>query len=275
VYDADLIQSITIDFAKENEEITALDGKTYKLSKNTLVTRDGTILNDSLITVAGIIGAEKASVSCATKNILVESAYFDPISIAIAGTHIKEQKLKPTESMIRFERGTDINDVKEGLNAAVSLILEYANGSASSAQELGQVQEVDKKIIFSYTNLNKRLGDANLTFEKTVSYLKGLHCLFEHNDDLKKEESRMEITVIPPSFRHDLQIEEDLIEEVIRLHGYEHLGSLPLESAKVDLKKTKTDLTLADLKKRLIHLGFSECYTLSLTAEKKAKFFSD
>ncbi|MDC0524776.1 phenylalanine--tRNA ligase subunit beta [Pelagibacteraceae bacterium] len=257
-YDADKInKEIIVRNAKEGETFEALDNKKYKLKKDMCVISD----KSGVLGLGGIIGGTTASTELDTKNILLEAAYFSSSSIRKSARALNIN----TDAKYRFERGIDPNSIKEGLQLATELILKICGGQASKFQITGKTNQKNKVINFQIEKFEKLIGIPINTKEidKILSSL-GFKC--------KKSQKFMRVEV--PSWRPDVSLDEDLIEELIRIKGFNNIKL-------VEPKKKRTQDTLT-FKQKLFHLSqrslasknFMEIITWSFTDSKIDKQFS-
>ena len=215
-FDLDKIgKSINVRFAKPKEKISLLDGSNKILNKNCLVISD----EKKALALAGIMGGIDSSVQLDTCSVLIESAFFDPLVIQGKARSFNIQ----TDSSQRFERGVDFDLQQKALIKATNLIAEHLSGSHSQAKtiEAKKFIPIKKVLNIELNYINKKLG----TKLKAVEIKKILNSL-EINTTVKKD---LLCTMIP-SHRFDLNIEEDLIEEVARMIGYDNLPSSELKT---------------------------------------------
>lgn len=253
-FDYDLLREnrIVVRRARNNEEIITLDNIQRKLDNETLIIAD----SKSPVAIAGIMGGVETSVNDKTQNILLESAYFDPVSIRRASKRLKLH----TESSHRFERGADPEEVVQASARAAYLIREISKGKIAK----GQIDNYPKPIKgFEVTLRTNRVNWVLGTDlkEKTIGdYLKklGLKTKKTKGDELKVE---------IPSFRRDLTREIDLIEEVVRLHGYDNIPTT-LPPARLSFKEKDRYLTAEKgVRDILVGCGFFEVINYSFISE--------
>ena len=248
-YDADKItKEIIVRNAKEGETFEALDNKKYKLKKDMCVISD----KSGVLGLGGIIGGTTTSTELDTKNILLEAAYFSPSSIRKTARFLNIN----TDAKYRFERGIDPNSIREGLELATELILKICGGEASKFQIIGKKNQKNKIINFQVEKFEKLIGisiTAN-EIDKILSSL-GFKC--------KKNQKTIKVEV--PSWRQDVILDEDLIEELIRIKGFNNIKL-------IEPSKNRTQDTL-NFKQKLFHLsqrslaskGYMEIVTWSFT----------
>ena len=203
---AQLKGDIQVRFAEKNEKITLLNQQAIELQSDMLVIAD----DNGAVALAGIMGGADTAVSDSTQNIFLESAFFIPG--VIAG---KARRLGlSTDSSFRFERGVDFAATRIALERATALILSICGGNAGPVTENIGILPQRKPVMLRLARLVAALGIA--LDEASVARLFG-----QLGFAFKIEESSFEVT--PPSYRFDIAIEEDLIEEIARLHGYDQI----------------------------------------------------
>ena len=224
-FDRDKIQSISVARSLKGESFKALDGQTLTLTGEELTIRDG----GRAIALAGVIGGMDSAVSPGTKNIFLEAAFFRPEEARRTARRFGLQ----TDSSYRFSRGIDPEAVLKSLSFAAALIQELAGGEAShDAYDLYPAPPRPAPIALSMHELEERLGwpAAADSFE---SWMRRLKCLVKKKPPLKLRGAAAPSAaaavyhVTPPSFRADLHIKEDLIEEFARLEGYDKVPEAP------------------------------------------------
>ena len=257
-YDADKVnKEIIVRNSKEGEVFEALDNKKYKLNKDMCVISD----KSGVLGLGGIIGGTSTSTELETKNILLEAAYFSPSSIRKTARELNIN----TDAKYRFERGIDPNSIKEGLELATELVLEICGGQASKFEIIGKKNQKNKIINFQIEKFEKLIGTPISTNEsnKILSSL-GFKC--------KKNKNNIKVEV--PSWRPDVALEEDLIEELIRIKGFNDIKLIEPEKRRIQ--------DTLNFKQKLFHLsqrslaskGYMETVTWSFTDSKVDKQFS-
>jgi phenylalanyl-tRNA synthetase beta chain len=247
-FDADTIinKRIKIDLAGRNNKIKTLDGIDRDLPPDALLIWDDV----RPIAVAGIMGGYETEVKEETKNIFLESAHFNPISIRRTS---KKLNLR-SESSYRFERGTDINFLKDSLDRATFLISEITGCKALKIIDKYPVEfkYVQVKVDPSYIN---RLLGTNLKEEEIKDMVK------RFSRDTYESESYLVIT--PPSFRHDIRSENDVVEEIARIYGYEDIPITmpvsPMTTGRLDIRSKN----LQNIKDSIRKLGYTEVINYS------------
>ncbi len=257
-YDADKIdKEIIVRDSKEGEEFNGLDNKKYKLNKGMCVIAD----KSSVLGLGGIIGGTKTSTEIETKNILLESAYFIPSSIRKTARDLSIN----TDAKYRFERGIDPHSVIEGLEVATELITRICGGQASKFVVSGKYSQKNKTIKLQIDKFESVIG-ISISANDAVKILTSL--------EFKCKKSKKELIVEVPSWRPDILQDIDLIEELIRIKGFNNIKL-------VEPEKKRYQETL-NYKQKLFHLsqrslaskGYLETVTWSFTDSKIDNHFS-
>ncbi len=257
-YDADKIdREIIVRDAKDGEEFEGLDNKKYKLKKGMCVISD----KSGILGLGGIIGGTKTSTEFETKNILLESAYFIPSSIRKTA---RELGLN-TDAKYRFERGIDPDSVTEGLEMATELILKICGGQASKFNLIGKKNQKNKIINFEIDKFENLIG-IPISTKEAVKIFSSL--------EFKCKKGAKVLKIEVPSWRPDITQDVDLVEELIRIKGFNSIKLIePLR------KREKETL---NFKQKLFHLsqrslaskGYLETVTWSFTDSKIDKQFT-
>lgn len=247
---AKLNGEIEVRFAKAEEKLALLNDQTVELKSDDLVIAD----SQGAVALAGIMGGKPTSVSEETTDIFLESAFFTPT--VIAG---KARRLGlSTDSSYRFERGVDYGNTRNALEYATQLILKICGGQAGEVAEVSGNLPKRHPVKLRMSRLNSVLG---IAFEraKVAQLLKQLGFSFSEDD--------ASFTVTPPSYRFDIEIEEDLIEEVARLHGYDHIPATPPVANLTMLAAPEQLQHLNNLRDALVANGYQEVVTYSFVDE--------
>ena len=256
-FDANKLEgNLQVRFAKEKEKITLLDENKIWLDEKSLVIAD----QKKPVALAGIMGGLETGISNKTKSIYLESAFFTPAAIRGRARKFSIQ----TDASTRFERGVDFELQVLAIKRASSLINETLGGDFSPIQEFIRKSSIpkNKDIILNINNLNKILG-TNLS-KSTVK--RGLTSL-----GLKNSVSNNNLKVKVPSWRFDLKIEADLIEEIARLIGYNNIPPVPL-SRKI---RTLVDTLHSSIRKTFQSMGYNEVITYSFIDQSLAELVGD
>ncbi|MEX2364237.1 MAG: phenylalanine--tRNA ligase subunit beta, partial [Balneolaceae bacterium] len=238
-------------------EFETLDHTKRKCSPGTLFICDG----EGPVAIAGVMGGLHSEVSESTKDILIESAYFDPGSVRRTA---KEQTLQ-TDASYRFERGIDPNIQLIAAKRAAQLIAEVAGGKIGTAIDIHPNKTETHQLTLRMSYLNRLLG-TDFDVEETVSILDGL--------ELKViEKAKDSVTYEIPTFRPDLEREVDLIEEVGRLYDYNKIPS-PTHGIFISSEPlTDWEQLNSEIRNIALQLGLREIYSNSLISEKEAHRF--
>ena len=254
-FDKDLVgDKIVVRDAKEGEVLETLDGEERKLQTTDLVITDGT----RAIALGGVMGGKNTEVSEETKNIILESAYFNPTSVRrTSATHGLR-----SDSSARFEKGIDPNMQKAALARAVELILELCPNAVVESS-VGVVNKEEEKVVEITTSyINNYLG-ITLSTEEIAAILEGLSFTVEVSGE--------NLVVKVPTRRPDISIKQDLVEEVIRIYGYDNLAStLPKFSKTTKGGLTYSQRMVRDLRAVYASLGFNDTINYSLVSEEEA-----
>ena len=254
-FDKDLVgDNIVVRDAKEGEVLETLDGEERKLQATDLVITDGT----RAIALGGVMGGKNTEVSEKTKNIILESAYFNPTSVRRTSA---AHGLR-SDSSARFEKGIDPNMQKAALARAVELILELCPNAVVESS-VGVVNKEEEKVVGITTSyINNYLG-ITLSTEEIVAILEGLSFSVELTGE--------SLVVKVPTRRPDISIKQDLVEEVIRIYGYDNLAStLPKFSKTTKGGLTYSQRMVRDLRGLYASLGFNDTINYSLVSEEEA-----
>ncbi len=247
-FDADKLYGGKIIVAKagKNRSFTTLDGIERKLSKDSLLIWD----KKNPVAIAGIMGGEESGVTFETKNIFLESAYFDPISIRKTS---KELGLK-SESSYRFERGTDIIFLENALNRAAMLIKETGGGIVHEIVDVYPERYIPKTIEVSYSRVNSLIG----TDLKQGEILRMLESI-----GIKAKDKGKNFQVFVPSYRRDITRYVDVIEEIARIFGY---GRIPAEIPRAVLSDgvlNRKEININKIREAVRKAGFTEVINYS------------
>ena len=248
--------SIEVKWAKKGEKFDALDEETYKLDTDHLIITDSV----NTIALAGIIGGKDSAVSDSTTDVLIESAYFDPVVIRKGS---KKLNLL-SEASRRFERGADPEATIEAFYMIVGLMIEVAGGSLESiVTDESTIDSTLHKVSLSENKLLKYTGH-DIDSKSVSLILDGLH--------IENKKTKTGWDCIIPSFRHDVKHETDLIEEVLRCYGYENIQSSYSFSSQMQYAND-AEQPIFELKQHLSSLGFNQCYNNSLQDLGEVKAF--
>jgi phenylalanyl-tRNA synthetase beta chain len=256
-YDADKIdKGILVRNSKKGEIFKALDNKNYILESDMCVISD----DSGVLGLGGIIGGIRSGTELETKNVLIEAAYFNPRSIRKTSKVLNID----TDAKFRFERGIDPLSVEQGLQKAAELIKKICGGEVSKF-DVQKNENIKNKIVkFEISSFEKITG-FNIDQKEMIKILGDL------GFEIKKEKKSLTLKV--PSWRPDIEQEIDIIEELVRIHGYDKIQII--EPEKIRKKPTLNN------KQRLFHFlqrsmaskGFLENITWSFTDSKINQLF--
>jgi len=259
VFDADKISGdLVMRFATAGEKILALDGREYELDNGMTVIADDTAVR----AIGGVMGGEDSGCTDETVNVFLEVALFDPIRIAETGRKLGIL----SDARYRFERGVDPTSADWGAEIATRMILDLCGGEASNTVSAGEMPDWTRSVSLR-TNRTLSLGGIDLPVDEQEEILSRLG--FETS--LSGEEIK---AAIPP-WRPDIDGEADLVEEVLRIHGYDDIPTLPLERNTVIPRPVRTgeQKRAEDVRRVLAARGLVEAVTYSFMEEAQADLF--
>ena len=260
VYDADKIDGkLYITTLESNATFYGLDGKEYSLETGDLVIRD----DEKICCIAGILGGENTKCTSETQNILLEAAVFDPITIAKTARRLGLD----TRAKYVFERGVDHNFTSTAVDIASDMLIKACGGLVSEKKIMGKEKIPSIKLKFHLEKIEKITG-VNLPNKIITEILEKL------GFDIEILSNEV-IQVTVPSWRHDITIEEDLVEEIIRIHGFHNIKEKTMPAvASFDKGKfgSRTRL-LTEARSVLCSSGYYELITWSFMSSEIAKKF--
>lgn len=255
-----LHDGIVVRFAHEGEKLVLLSGEEVTLTDKTLIIAD----SQGPLALAGIFGGENSGINADSQDVFLESAFFSPLAIKGRARHYG---LK-TDASHRFERGVDPKLQERALERATELLIEIAGGSAGPIVECVDEAQLknDHHITLRLERLNKILGHV-IAPEEVERILKTL--------GLEPVAVEGGFSTTAPSFRFDIEIEEDLIEEVARIYGYNNIpNTLPVATMIMSAEKEEV-LNERAMRHSLVQSGYQEAITYSFTDPKTLKVFND
>jgi len=259
VFDAARIAgSLVVRGARPDERLKALDGRDYALDGAMTVIAD----DNGPVSLGGVIGGESTGCSEETRDVFIEAALFDPVRTAATGRKLGIQ----SDARYRFERGLDPEFVRPGLERATRLVLELCGGEPSEIVTAGAVPEWRRRIPFRPAR-TRSLGGLTLDAAAQRRILEALGCRIEGEGET--------LVVEPPSWRADIVGEADLVEEVLRIHGYDKIPAVAL-ARDSDLPKPALDPAQqrADRVRRALALrDLVEAITFSFLPTEQAELF--
>ena len=258
-YDADKIEKgIVVRNSKLGEEFVALDNKSYKLEDGMCVISD----DKGVLGLGGIIGGIRSGTEFDTKNILLESAYFEPRSIRSTSKKLNLD----TDAKFRFERGIDPLSIEDGLNKAALLIREICGGEISKI-DIQRIEINKTKTIKFDPNLFEKITGFKIAIKETFKILEDL------GFKIKKEKNYLKLTI--PTWRPDISQEIDIVEELVRITGYDKIKIIdPIK------ERTKSTLTQSQklfhfIQRSIASKGYLEAITWSFTDSNYNDHFKD
>ena len=260
-YESIVDDKIQVTTLKKGTKFTTLDGVERELTDTDLMICSG----NKPLCMAGIYGGENSGVNQSTKSILLESAYFDPITIRKSAKHHGFN----TDASYRFERGIDPNITKYALKRAAILIKDICGGIISSEIEDLYPQKLDDfEVLLNYDQIDKLIGQ-KIDHETIKEILTSL--------DIKINsitETRLGLSI--PYYRNDVQREADVIEEILRVFGYNNIKSThKLNSSINDIKLFSEHNVQNSISEILISQGYYEIMTNSLTSPAHSSLSND
>jgi phenylalanyl-tRNA synthetase beta chain len=259
VFDAAKVKGdLVVRRAKKGEKLLALDGRTYDLDPEVCVIAD----DKGVESLSGIMGGEASGVSEATKDVLVESALWEPLNIALTGRKLGIV----SDARFRFERGVDPQFTVPGLELATKLILEMCGGEPSEVVLAGAIPDTGRVIDFPLTQVNKLAG-----LETSPAEIKRVLGALGFSVAGASEI----VKVSPPSWRADVEGKADLVEEIVRILGVDRVPATPFERGEDARRPVLTSIQKRTraAKRALAADGLVEAVTWSFIAKPQAELF--
>ncbi|MFB6421979.1 MAG: phenylalanine--tRNA ligase subunit beta [Candidatus Malihini olakiniferum] len=254
VFDLDCLDGgIVVRLAQEGETLRLLDGNKATLNLDTLVIAD----HSKVLAMGGIFGGEHSAINRKTCNVLLECAYFNPL--AIIG-RARRHGLH-TDASHRYERGVDPALQYKAMERAKQLLLAICGGQYGPVVDVTSEAHLPLRaaIILRREKLDRLIGHV-IPDEKVSDILNRLGCnVIRTNIGWK---------TIAPSWRFDMEIEEDLVEEVARVYGYNNIPNIPIHGSLTTTPHCEADLSLKRIKTLLIDRGYHEAITYSFVDPK-------
>jgi phenylalanyl-tRNA synthetase beta chain len=260
VFDTErLAGDLTVRFARPDETLHALNGQEYALDPEITTIADPA----GVQSLGGVIGGEATGCTEATTEVFIEAALFDPIRTAATGRKLNII----SDARYRFERGLDPAFVENGLEIATRLMLELCGGEASEVVRAGAVPDSRRQYVL-HGDRPATLGGLHVSLEESAAILAALGFLVERS-------ASGDLLVEPPSWRGDILGEADLVEEVLRVKGYDEIPAVPLEREE---PLSRPALSLAQRRAELVRRtlagrGLTEAVTFSFISAKEAELF--
>ena len=259
VYDADKLKGpIRARLGEKIEKFLGLDGKEHTVDQTMCVIAD----DSGPLGFGGIMGGETTGSTDKTKNVFIESAYFDPVRTAQTGRKAGLQ----TDARYRFERGVDPAYVRGGLDLATDMILKLCGGEPSKMKIAGKEPIENRVIAFDLARVEK-LSGVKLSEAEIRKILEALGCRIDGNANAAK--------VVVPSWRPDIHGPADLVEEVVRIAGLDRVPSTPLprSGGVASAVLTEKQKRARRARRLLAARGFTEAVTWSFITRKEAAQF--
>ncbi|WP_326901311.1 phenylalanine--tRNA ligase subunit beta [Kosakonia cowanii] len=253
-FDSDRLEGgIVVRMAKEGETLVLLDGNEAKLSTDTLVIAD----QKNALALGGIFGGEHSGVNSETKNVLLECAFFNPLSI----TGRARRHGLHTDASHRYERGVDPQLQYKAMERATRLLLDICGGEAGPVIDVTNESSLPKRatIRLRRSKLDRLIGH-HIADEQVSDILTRLGCEVTAGQD--------EWLAVAPSWRFDMEIEEDLVEEVARVYGYNNIPDEPVQAGLIMGEHREANLSLKRVKTMLNDKGYQEVITYSFVDPK-------
>ncbi|MEE1866882.1 phenylalanine--tRNA ligase subunit beta [Pseudomonas auratipiscis] len=256
---AEINGGIRVRMAEEGEKLVLLDGQEVALRSDTLVIAD----HSRALAIAGVMGGEHSGVSDTTRDIFLESAFFEPISVAgkarSYGLH--------TDASHRYERGVDSQLAREAIERATALLLEIVGGEAGPVVDVTSEAHLPKvaPITLRAERLSQMLG-MEMASTEVEQLLNGLGL------ETTAGEGQWQVEV--PSHRFDISLEVDLIEELARLYGYNRLPVRYPQARLAPQAKAEARGELPALRRLLVARGYQEAITYSFIDPKLFELFT-
>jgi phenylalanyl-tRNA synthetase beta chain len=259
VFDADKVRGgIRVRLCKPGETLAALNGKTYELADD----MTGICDHERVLGLGGIIGGEESGCTETTVNVFVESALFDPKRTAATGRRL----MIDSDARQRFERGVDPEFTAPGMELATRLIMELCGGEPGEVVVAGKVPAWKRAIRLRHARIAS-LGGVDVPAARAESILKSLGFSAARTDG--------GFDVAPPSWRADVEGEADLVEEVLRIHGFDNIPpvSMPAPAVTPEPALTPAQRRAGLAKRALASRGIMEAVTWSFMGKAHAELF--
>jgi phenylalanyl-tRNA synthetase beta chain len=258
VFDAEKIDGdLVVRGARAGENLAALNGKSYALDPEMTVIADDT----EVLSLGGVIGGDSTGCTEATTSVFIEAALFDPLRTATTGRKLQLQ----SDARYRFERGVDPEFVRPGIEIATRLVLELCGGEPSDVAISGAVPRWQRSYAF-HPERTRILGGLDVAPTECRRILEAVGCSVAERDG---------VAVTPPSWRGDIEGEADLVEEVLRIYGYDKIPAVPLprETVLPQPALTPAQRRAQFVRRTLAARGLVEAVTFSFMPRKDAELF--
>ena len=256
-YDADKIdKGIVVRNSKKGEKFKALDDKDYNLENDMCVITDAS----GVLGLGGIIGGTRSGTELGTKNVLIESAYFNSRSIRKTSKFLNID----TDAKFRFERGIDPLSIELGLHRAAELIKKVCGGEISKF-DIQKIESIKTNLIKFDTKLFEKITGFKIDQKEMIKTLTDL------GFEIKKQKNLLLLTV--PSWRPDIEQEVDIVEELVRIKGYDQIKMIEPEKVRKKNTLNQTQKLFHFLQRSIASKGYLEAITWSFTDSKINQLF--
>jgi phenylalanyl-tRNA synthetase beta chain len=259
VFDADKVKGdVVMRFAEAGSEILALDGNTYSLDGEMVAIHD----DNGPEGIGGVMGGEHSGCQNDTTNVFLEVALFDPDMVARTGRKLGIH----SDARFRFERGLDPQSAVWGVEVATRLIQDLCGGEASEVVSAGEIPPETRRVSLRPARVAE-LGGMTVAPARQAEIFERLGFQVESNAD--------RIDVVPPSWRPDVESEACLVEEVMRIHGYDDIPEvdLPRDSYLPRAVLTPAQRRVSVARTALAWRGLMEAVTFSFVSRREAELF--
>ena len=258
-YDLDKIdKEIIVRNSLTGESFQALDNKEYKLEEDMCVISD----RSGILGLGGIIGGTRTGTELNTKNILLESAYFEPRSIRKTSKKLNID----TDAKFRFERGIDPESIEEGLKKAAYLIKEICGGAVSKF-DIQKIKSSKKNQINFKTSLFEKITGFSVSDKEIVKILN------EIGFEVKPLKGLLKLSI--PTWRPDISQPIDIVEEIVRIKGFANIKTIEPEKNRIKPTLNKQQKLFHFIQRSVASKGYYETVTWSFTDSKINKFFKE
>ncbi len=261
-FDLDILDGgIKVRYAKKGEKLILLDGREVALDSEVVLVAD----KKRPLAIAGIMGGENSGVTDKTRNVLFEAAFWSPEALAGQARRFGLH----TDASLRFERGVDPWLQQKAIERATALLIEIVGGEPGPlrTERADKYMPTRNPVLLRSKRIDRLLG-TSIGSDEIVSILSGLGMsLADHEEGW---------LVTPPGYRFDIGIEEDLIEEVARIHGYDRLPETPPSTVMQMPAVTESRIPESRIRSALVERGYQEAITYSfISSELDRKFAGD
>ena len=249
--------SIHVRMAKPGDQLLLLNGQTIAVEGDVLVIAD----ESKALAMAGIMGGEDSGISLETSSLFVESAFFAPKAVAGRARRYGFG----SDASHRFERGVDFEGAARAMERATQLVLEICGGTPGPVEAAEAVMPRRADVRLRLDRLRRVLG-VSLSAEEVLVILNRLGLNARLDGDA--------VTVVAPSYRFDIEIEEDLIEEVARIYGYDNVPTAPPLARSAMLPQVEAVRPRAAVRQQLVSFGYQEVVNYAFVEEAWERDFA-